>query len=150
MKKVAKIFSANDVLLDVEASNKQALFTVIGAHWANDSVITPKQVEEGLHEREQLGSTALGRGIAIPHTRIKGLDQIRAVFIRTKTALDFDAPDGLPVSLFLSFLVPEQANDAHLEVLAEIAEVFYDKKFTDHLMACKEPAHIHETFLTWH
>ena len=86
-------------------------------------------VVENLLARERLGSTGLGRGVAIPHGRIKGLMEAAAAVVRLRTGTAFDAPDGEPVALFVFLLVPEAATPAHLEVLAEIAEMLSDRAF---------------------
>lgn len=88
---------------------------------------------ERLQERERLASTGLGHGVAIPHGRIGSLDRPRAAFLRLRTPVDFEAPDGRPVDLVIAMAVPEQAVAGHLVQLAEIAERFSDAQFRDAL-----------------
>ena len=83
-----------------------------------------EQIYEKLLERERLGSTGMSHGIAIPHARIKGLRQPRGGFLRLDEPIDFDALDGQPVDLVFGLLVPEQATDEHLALLAELARLF--------------------------
>jgi PTS system nitrogen regulatory IIA component len=147
MNKVAKIFSAEDVMLDLDVKSKLALFEAVGKLWEDHHVIDAARVVKSLLEREQLGSTGLGQGVAIPHARIKGLTEPIAIFVRTKEPLAFDSPDTVPVSLFFVFLVPSNANEQHLQMLSEIVEMLADNKFREHLKSCKKPHHIHEIFV---
>ena len=149
MSQVAKIFSANDVLLDLDVNNKQALFDVVGKLWEDHNVIKASEVISSLHGREKLGSTGLGLGVAIPHARVESLATPTAIFVRTKKALEFDSPDGAPVNLFFFLLVPADATEQHLQVLAEIVEMLANAKFREHLQSCDNPAHAHELFVKW-
>lgn len=79
---------------------------------------------EKLIERERLGSTGLGKGIALPHARIENLEKPQAVFIGLESPIDFDSLDGQPVDLVVSLLVPAEANDTHLQILAGLAAFF--------------------------
>jgi PTS system nitrogen regulatory IIA component len=90
-------------------------------------------VTEGLMERERLASTALGLGVALPHARIKGLKRPLAVFIRLHSPIAFDAPDNQPVADVFVLLVPEQATELHLQMLAEVAAKFGDPVFRNRL-----------------
>ncbi len=84
------------------------------------------QVVESLNAREKLGSTGLGQGVALPHARIKNLPQAVAAFVRPKLPIPFDAPDAKPVWAMLVLLVPEHATEEHLQILAELAQMFGD------------------------
>jgi PTS system nitrogen regulatory IIA component len=147
MNKVAKIFSAEDVLLDLDVKSKLSLFEAVGKLWEDHHVIAANQVVKSLLEREHLGSTGLGQGVAIPHARIKGLAEPTAIFVRTKEPLEFDSPDTVPVSLFFVLLVPSEATEEHLQVLSEIVEMLADNKFREHLRSCQKADHIHEIFV---
>ena len=92
-----------------------------------------RELAERLAEREQLASTGLGHGVAIPHGRLGTLDQPRGAFLRLSTPVDFQAPDGRPVDLVFAMVVPDQAVAGHLAHLAEIAERFSDPAFRDAL-----------------
>ncbi len=77
-----------------------------------------------LNERERLGSTGIGDGIALPHGRLNGLTEPLAAVIRLRQALDFDAVDDGPVKLIVGLLVPANATEQHLDILASLAETF--------------------------
>ncbi|MGY6587820.1 MAG: PTS sugar transporter subunit IIA [Wenzhouxiangella sp.] len=81
-----------------------------------------REVFESLCQRERLGSTGLGHGVAIPHGRVSGQAGVSAAMIRLSTPIDFDAPDSEKVDLFFALSVPEQCSDLYLRLLAEMAE----------------------------
>ncbi|NEX15860.1 MAG: PTS sugar transporter subunit IIA [Halochromatium sp.] len=85
---------------------------------------SPAAVFDLLNERERLGSTGLGEGIALPHARIEGIDQAVGAFVQLSQGVSFDAPDDRPVDLAFGLLVPQEATDAHLSLLAGLAERF--------------------------
>jgi PTS system nitrogen regulatory IIA component len=103
-----------------------------------------------LFAREKLGSTGLGQGIAIPHGRIKGLKTPIGAFVRLAAPVQFDAPDGKPVDLVFVLLVPEAANEHHLQLLSELAQMFSDKSFREQLAAAADAAALHGLFANWH
>ena len=107
-------------------------------------------VFRALWRREQSGSTAVGHGIAIPHARIPGITDPVVLFVRTKLAIPFGAPDHQPVSAFFVILVPEHANEEHLRILATVSEMFSDKAFRDQLEAATEPLAIQRLFAQYH
>lgn len=90
-----------------------------------------------LLEREQLGSTAVGSGYAIPHGKLPGLEKIVLVFARSVAGVDFSAPDGLSCHLFFVVLAPEGAAGHHLGLLGSIARLTKDAGFTGRLMRAK-------------
>jgi PTS system nitrogen regulatory IIA component len=79
-----------------------------------------------LRQRERLGSTGIGHGVAIPHGRCNAFDGARAAFLRLAVPVDFDAGDGLPVDLVFAMTVPEHFTQQHLQLLSELAEYFAD------------------------
>src|SRR5574340_627125 len=86
--------------------------------------IDRKKVLETVIERERLGTTGIGNGIAIPHGKVKGVDVIRVFFGRSKKGIDFDSMDKMPVYLFFMILAPENSAAAHLKILASISHLF--------------------------
>lgn len=95
-----------------------------------------------LREREQLASTGLGHGVAIPHGRFGALDHSRGAFLRLARPVDFASPDGRPVDLVFAMVVPEQAVASHLAQLAEIAERFSDACFRDALRDAEDSSEL--------
>ncbi|WP_416885000.1 PTS IIA-like nitrogen regulatory protein PtsN [Marinospirillum sp.] len=86
-----------------------------------------EEVFSSLIARERLGSTGIGQGIALPHCRMRHCSEAVGTFIRLRDKIDFDALDGQPVDLIFVLLVPEEANEAHLQTLAELAQKFSDE-----------------------
>ena len=99
--------------------------------------------------REKLGSTGLGQGVAIPHGRCKNLRDGIAAFVKTEHPIPFDSPDGQPVNLIFVLLVPEKATDLHLQLLAELAQMFSDKSFREQLQHSNDPWAIYQLFCNW-
>lgn len=87
---------------------------------------SPSSVFDLLNERERLGSTGLGEGIALPHARISGIDDAIGAFVQLNQGVSFDAPDDRPVDLAFGLLVPHAATDVHLSLLSGLAERFSD------------------------
>ncbi len=88
-----------------------------------DSKLKARDVVFSVMERERLGSTGVGYGVAIPHARLEGLDEVRAVFARLETPLDYDSIDDRPVDLVVLLLAPADAGGDHLKALAQISRL---------------------------
>lgn len=93
-----------------------------------------------LNERERLGSTGIGHGVALPHGRVASLDSPVGAFVTLHTPVDFDAPDGRPVSLVFALLVPEHATATHLQILAHLARLFGDEDLRRQLASTQDDA----------
>jgi PTS system nitrogen regulatory IIA component len=133
---IANYLATEDVLLDLEVAGKSQLFEALGQHMEREHRLPAGLVVAGLVRREQLGPTALGQGIAIPHARVKDLDHILIAYARVRTPIPFDAPDGGPVTHVLVLLVPKQATEEHLLILAEAAQQLSDREFRQRLQTC--------------
>ncbi len=139
----------DDVLLEVTAKSKRALMDVVGHHMESVHAISHPWVARGLEQREKIGSTAIGFGVAIPHARIMELDRIQVAYLRLKSPIAFDAPDGIPVSDIFVLLVPKQATQEHLLLLAEVSQLFAERRFRDALHRCASPQQVKHLFTTW-
>jgi PTS system nitrogen regulatory IIA component len=146
MSLLAKLLPPENILLDLDAGSKKRVFEQAGLLFENNHGIARATVFDSLFAREKLGSTGLGQGVAIPHGRIKGLKDARGAFLRLAAAVPFDAPDGKPVSLLFVLLVPEQANELHLQILSELAQRFSERGFRDALSAAPDAAAAHALF----
>ena len=149
MNLISKILLPNNILLDTESTSKKRVFERVGLLFENNQQIARSQVFDSLFAREKLGSTGLGQGVAIPHGRIAKLRDATAAFVMTSHPIPFDAPDGQPVNLIFVLLVPERANDLHLQILGELAQMFSDTPFRNRLLACKDMTSIHQLFYDW-
>lgn len=110
----------------IDADSKQAILEQLAQRFAGVYGLDPVLVLERIEEREKLGSTGFGRGVAIPHARIPDLNRPVAVFLRLTTPVSFDAADGMPVDLIFGLLSPEAAGAAHLHALAAISRLMRD------------------------
>ena len=144
MKLIAQILPRANILVDVAAGSKREAFEQAGGVFEQNLQLSRAQVLESLLAREKLGSTALGHGIAIPHGRIKGLRDAVGAFLKLKTPIPFDAPDGQPVGWLFILLVPAHATDLHLQILGELAQAFSSRRLRDELQKSGDPARIHE------
>lgn len=149
MSLIAQLLPASNVVIDLEASSKKRVFEQAGLLFENNHGIAQNIVFDSLFARERLGSTGLGQGIAIPHGRIKGLKEALGAFFRLSAPIQFDAPDGKPVNLLFVLLVPEQANETHLQLLSELAQMFSERSFREQLLAAQDVATVHHLFVSW-
>ena len=127
MSQIAQLLSIENIVLDLDVTSKKRVFEHAGLLFENHQGIARSTVFDSLFAREKLGSTGLGLGMAIPHGRIKGLKEATGALLRLRTPVPFDSPDGKPVSLLFVLLVPEHANEQHLQILSELAERFSDR-----------------------
>ena len=119
--KFEEIFRDTDFVDGLDAGSKRQVLTAVSSAFAEKRGTDAKSVFDVLHERERLGSTAIGGGIAIPHTKVPNLDQMVGLVVRLETPVDFDAPDDEPVDLVVTLLAPDTGSAEHLRVLARLA-----------------------------
>jgi len=129
-------------LHDPAASKKKALEHLAGLLTLEGRPPAAEQIYEKLLERERLGSTGMSHGIALPHARVKGLRNPRGALLRLSEPIDFDALDGQPVDLLFGLLVPEQATDEHLGLLAELARLFGDADLCRRVRDAQSPLEV--------
>jgi PTS system nitrogen regulatory IIA component len=140
---IARLLPPTNVALDLDLSSKKRVFDEAGLMFQHHQGIARATVFDCLFARERLGSTGLGQGVAIPHGRIPKLAAPVGAFIRLKEAIPFEAPDGLPVNLLFFVLVPEKATEAHLQILAALAELFADDANRARLATLADAASVH-------
>lgn len=149
MNQIAQFLSQNNILLNLDMSSKKRVFEQAGILFENQHGIARSTVYDALFDREKLGSTGLGQGIAIPHGRIKGLKETLGGFMRLSTPVQFDAPDGKPVNLIFVLLVPEAATERHLQILSELAQMFSDRQFREQLVEAPDTSSVLALFQNW-
>jgi PTS system nitrogen regulatory IIA component len=149
MNRVGAALSVSRIRTDLTAVSKEQVLEEAGRLFASYEGWEPAHITQRLAAREAVGSTGLGHGVAIPHARLKGLRQAVAAFIRPQMAVAFGAPDGKPVSEFLVLLVPDEAAEEHLQMLAQAAAMFEDRGFRERLRAETDAAGILRAFLEW-
>ena len=149
MNQIAGLLPVVNILLDLDVANKKRVFEQVGLLFENNHGIGRTVVYDSLFAREKLGSTGLGQGIAIPHGRIKGIPEAIGAFVRTKSPIPFDSPDGRGVSVIFVLLVPEQATDRHLQILSELAQMFSDKAMREKLATASDPMALRQAIERW-
>ncbi len=105
--------------------------------------LDPSETLDALQERESLGPTGVGHGVALPHARIEGLDQVVGVFLRLEKPLDFDSVDRQPVDLVFALFAPKDAGVEHLKALALVSRTMRDTSVCAKLRANTDPAALH-------
>ena len=146
MSQITQLLAPENIILDLDVGSKKRVFETVGLLFENNQGIASSTVFDSLFAREKLGSTGLGRGIAIPHGRIKGLKEACGAFLRLTTPVAFDSPDGIPVNLLFVLLVPELATEQHLQILSELAERFSDSQCRDALCKADSPESVRRIF----
>lgn len=149
MSQIAELLPTGNILPDLDAGSKSRLFEAVGALFEANHGLSRQVVIDSLQAREKLGSTGLGQGIAIPHGRIRGLREAQGAYVRLRTPIPFDAPDGKPVSQVFILLVPEQATEQHLQLLSELAQMFSEARFRDSLAGPADAASLRTVFEQW-
>jgi len=119
------LLSTSRIRLNVSAPSKKRMLEELARLLShNRPDLHRDTVFQVLNERERLGSTGIGDGIALPHGRLNGLTEPLAAVIRLRQALDFDSVDDRPIQLIVGLLVPANATEQHLNILASLAETF--------------------------
>jgi PTS system nitrogen regulatory IIA component len=146
-KRVAAWVVPEDIVLDVELGDGSQVLQCAAEAIARVNACDPAPIFRALTRREQSGSTALGCGVAVPHARIDGIERPTTVLLRPKSAVDFDAPDGKPVSSFYAILVPRDGDgNDHLRLLAAVAEMFLDRSFRFSVITARTAAELRSIF----
>ncbi|MDR2014038.1 MAG: PTS IIA-like nitrogen regulatory protein PtsN [Azoarcus sp.] len=150
MSLIASILPRANVVAEFNASGKKRVFEEAALLFEAQQGFSRDLVFEKLFARERLGSTGLGHGVAIPHCRIEGLlNEATAAFIRLTAPIPFDAFDDEPVKLIFVLLVPHDANDTHLHILAELAQMFDTPAFRRQLLAAVDADALYTLLTSW-
>ncbi|MGG7566851.1 PTS IIA-like nitrogen regulatory protein PtsN [Rhodovulum sp. DZ06] len=121
------LITPDSVAPALRASSKKQLLQELANRVAEAEGLDSRGVFDALMERERLGPTGMGRGVAIPHARMEGVSEVRGFFARLDRGVDFDAPDGAPVDLAFLLLAPEDAGADHLRALAKVSRLLRDE-----------------------
>jgi PTS system nitrogen regulatory IIA component len=139
---ITAFFSAADVILDLNVGSKRSLFQMLSAE-AGSRLGRPEQELLGaLQVREQLGSTALGRGVALPHARLGGDGPPVTIFARLLRPIEFEARDDEPVDLVFLVLWHEASSESFLPALSEICRALREPKMLRRLRLARSPEHV--------
>jgi nitrogen PTS system EIIA component len=136
---IIDLLSPEAVLPALRAAGKKQLLQELAHHAARLTQIPERRIFETLIERERLGSTGMGQGIAIPHGRIPGLAKISGLFARLETPIAYEAVDDQPVDLVFLLLAPEGAGADHLKALARVSRLLRNQTTCEKLRAATKP-----------
>jgi PTS system nitrogen regulatory IIA component len=121
-------------------SKKRLLENISELLAGNLPQLSRNKIFDSLISREKLGSTGLGKGVAIPHGRLTALERPMCAFIKLDQPVEFDAIDGQPVDLVFALIVPENSTEEHLQILSVIATLFSSPKFCSDIRECRNDA----------
>ncbi|HEX4584544.1 MAG TPA: PTS sugar transporter subunit IIA [Burkholderiaceae bacterium] len=149
MNLLSNLLPLSNVELDFDAHDKRASLERAALLFENNQGLSALRIVECLMAREELGSTGLGKGVAIPHGRLRGLKRATAAILRIKEPIEFGSPDGQPVRLLVVLLVPEHATQQHLEILSELAQMLSEPSMREQLQTIAQPAALLATVAAW-
>ncbi len=140
---ISDVLSEDMILTEIAADSKRHLLEQIATFVAEREGLDKNAVFEAVLERENLGSTGYGNGVAFPHARLEGLKNVVAVFARLKNPIDYDALDGNPVDMVAFMISPENSGDDHLRTLAIFSRVLKDAEICRAIRAAKNAHEIY-------
>jgi PTS system nitrogen regulatory IIA component len=132
--KILDTLKEGAIIAELNATDKKAVLEELTGTLAEASGVKQEEMIRVLLERERLGSTGIGGGIAIPHGKLRLLQSLLMAFGRSRKGVDFDAMDGKPAHLFFLLLAPENSTGAHLKMLARISRSLKNSAFRERLM----------------
>ncbi len=130
-------------------SKKRALEMMCEQLASGQSQLDESQIFSCMLERERLGSTSMGHGVAIPHSRMEGVEQALIALAVLEQGIDYDAIDGQKVDILFALLVPQECTEEHLQILASAAEMFSDAELCRDLRHADSAQAIYDTLLQW-
>ena len=142
--KIMDIIDLDLINADLKAKNKREALEELAKMVARKEGLETETLIPVLEEREKLGSTGIGDGIAIPHGKLKGLTKLIASFGRSSKGISFESIDGKPVHLFFLLMAPENTAGMHLKALARISRLLKDTKFRERLMDSKTDQEVYK------
>jgi PTS system nitrogen regulatory IIA component len=144
--KIAEILSRDRVILELKSAGKQEVIQELTAVLPKEGLDLDRVVQV-LMDRERLGSTGIGDGVAIPHGKLSGLNSLIAAFGRSTKGVEFESLDGHPTHLFFLLVAPEDSAGAHLKALARVSRLFKDGQFRKVLMGAKDVDELYRALL---
>jgi nitrogen PTS system EIIA component len=141
--KISDLLSPTDVMLDVRATSKRALLQEFGAKAATNLGLPVDQVAPLLLKREDLGSTGIGKGVAIPHVRLPGVQRPYGLLARLRQPIEFDAIDGQAVDIVFVLLLPDNAESGQLGALALVARALRPPENLSRLRGAKTASELY-------
>jgi PTS system nitrogen regulatory IIA component len=146
---ISEILNPQSVVCRESAGSKKRVLEKISGLLAAATSLNDIEIFDRLLERERLGSTGLGQGVAIPHCRMQQARTAAVALITLRNGVDFEARDGKPVDIVFALIVPEHCTETHLQILAGAAEMFSNDEFCARLRACETDSQLYELTGGW-
>ncbi len=134
------ILTREGVIPSLKSKSKKQALQDLSERAAELTGLQARDIFDALLQRERLGSTGMGRGIAIPHVKMEPLQRIHCLFARLEDAIDYESPDGEPVDLIFLLLAPEHASGDHLKSLAKISRLLREPNSLERLRGARDRA----------
>lgn len=144
MVEIDAFLAPDRILLGLRCASKRQLFQDLSTAAAGSTGLDQAAILAALNQREKLGTTGIGEGIAIPHARVRDLATLTGLFARLAAPVDYDALDDAPVDLVFLLLAPEDANNTQLKALARIARLLRDPETTARLRTEQDLGQVHD------
>jgi PTS system nitrogen regulatory IIA component len=141
--KISDLLSSNDVMIDIRTSNKRLLLQELAARAAASLGLNVDQIAPYLLKREELGSTGIGRGVAIPHARLVDVQRPYGLLAKLKTPIEFDAIDGQAVDIVFVLLLPAVAENGQIGALAQVARTLRPEENLARLRAARNTSELY-------
>ena len=136
--KITELLDKRLILSDMTSKTKKGVLEELVSHLAqHEEKVNKEDLLKALIEREKLGSTGINDGVAIPHGKLKNIDNLLAIFGRSREGIDFGALDGKPSHLFFLLVAPESSAGGHLKALARISRIAKSELFREKCMKAK-------------
>jgi len=143
-----QVLSPDAVLCNAQARSKKHCLEILSELLVRSHPEIPHEdIVEPLIERERLGCTGLGNGVAFPHCRVAGISKPVAALIRLSKPVDFDASDGLPVDLVFGMMVPEELDDSHRAAIGDVTGMFEDDTLRERLRDARSSSDLYDRIL---
>ena len=144
---IGELLVRDGIVLKSGASSKRQALHVLASAAAQAMGLDEIRVFDALMERESLGSTGLGSGVAVPHARLAGLDRVKAVFVRLDTPVAYDSVDDRPVDLMFALFAPPRDGAEHLRALAAVSRAMRSPELREQLRQARTEDAIHALFV---
>lgn len=131
------------VAVDLGASSRKQALQAMSDIAADLTGLAPRDIFDAVLQRERLGSTGVGQGVAIPHARLPGVDEVVGVFARLRSPVDFESIDGRPADLIFMLIAPEDAGAEHLKALARVSRLLRREDVRQRLRAAPDADAVH-------
>lgn len=135
---LSDLIPGNGVTIELGASSRKQVLQSISELAAEATGLNPRVIFDAVLQRERLGSTGVGQGIAIPHARLAGIKRVQGFFARLRTPVDFESIDGRPADLVFLLLAPEDSGAEHLKALARVSRLFRREDIRQRLRAAPD------------